>query len=68
MYAQSASLDVFSGTKLLLDKGGHALNWPVKNLANILLPVVQESAEMHTKQSMDVAPSSQPALLALQAE
>ncbi len=65
---KSELLDAFPGNKLLLEKGGHPLDWPVKNIADILFPLVQESTVMHTKHSMDFAPPSQLSLLALQAE
>jgi DNA processing protein len=65
---KSESLDALSGNKLLLDKGGHPLNWPGEDLADILLPLVQKSAVVHTKQSIDSAPPSQLSLLAVQAE
>jgi predicted Rossmann fold nucleotide-binding protein DprA/Smf involved in DNA uptake len=65
---KSESLDASSGNKLLLDKGGHPLNWPVEDLDDILLPLVQKSAAVHTKQSIDSAPPSQLSLLAAQAE
>ncbi|HEY4035637.1 MAG TPA: hypothetical protein VGL94_16895, partial [Ktedonobacteraceae bacterium] len=65
---KSEPLDELPGNKLLLEKGGCPLNWPVEDISEILSPLVQESAVMHTKQSMDLAPPSQFSLLALQAE
>jgi len=65
---KSEPLDAHPGNKQLLEKGGHPLDWPVKDLADILSPLVQESTVIHTKQSMDFAPPSQLSLLALQAE
>ena len=62
------SLDASSGNKLLLDKGGHPLDWPVKDLDDLLLPLVQKGAVVHTKHRIDSAPPSQLSLLAVQAE
>jgi len=50
---KSEPLDAYPGNKLLLEKGGHSLDWPVKNLADILSPLVPESKVIGTKQSMD---------------
>jgi DNA protecting protein DprA len=65
---KSESLDASPGNKLLLDKGGHPLDWPVKDLGDLLLPLVQTSAAVHTMQSADSAPPSQLSLLAVQSE
>jgi DNA protecting protein DprA len=65
---KSEPLDAYPGNKLLLERGGHPLDWPVKHLADILAPLLPESEVIRAKQSMNCAPSSQHSLLALQAE
>jgi DNA processing protein len=65
---KSEPLDAFPGNKLLLERGGYPLNWPVENLAHMLSPLMQESAAIHTKQRQGSTPPSQFSLLALQAE
>jgi predicted Rossmann fold nucleotide-binding protein DprA/Smf involved in DNA uptake len=62
---KSEPLDAHPGNKQLLEKGGHPLDWPVKNLADILSPLVPKSEVIRTKQSMDSAAPSQLSLLAL---
>jgi predicted Rossmann fold nucleotide-binding protein DprA/Smf involved in DNA uptake len=46
----SASADILPGNSLLLERGGHPLSWPIKNLDDMLLPVLQESSEVREKQ------------------
>jgi DNA processing protein len=62
---KSEPLDSHPGNKQLLEKGGHPLDWPAKNLADILSPLVPKSELIRTKQSMDPAAPSQLSLLAL---
>ena len=56
------------GNQLLLEKGAYSLDWPVENVADILLPVLQEGQILRIKQSDMSVPPSQLSLLAVSYE
>ncbi len=61
---QAASSQSLGGNEALIERGGHPLPWPTENIADILSPLLQESAALQHKQSELPARSEQLSLFA----
>ncbi len=61
---QTESLDSLPGNKLLLERGGIPLNWPTKNLASVVLPLLEKSNQILEHQQKASMPPNQLSLLA----
>src|SRR5947209_3228507 len=61
---RAAYSQALAGNETLIERGGHPLPWPTENIANILSPLLQESAELQHKQSELPARSEQLSLFA----
>src|SRR5207248_10645418 len=48
---QAAPSQSLEGNETLIKRGGHPLPWPTENIADILSPLLQESAALQHKQS-----------------
>src|SRR3989440_8317881 len=56
---QTPSSQTLAGNEALIERGGHPLPWPTENIADILSPLLQESAVLQHKQSEIPARSEQ---------
>jgi len=61
---QAAPSQSLEGNEALIERGGHPLPWPTENIADILSPLLQESAALQYKQSELPARSEQLSLFA----
>ena len=61
---QAASSQSLAGNETLIERGGHPLPWPTENIADILSPLLQESAALQHQQSELPARSEQLSLFA----
>ncbi len=61
---QAASSQSLAGNEVLIERGGHPLPWPTENIADILSPLLQESAALQHQQSELPARSEQLSLFA----
>jgi DNA processing protein len=61
---QAASSQSLAGNETLIERGGHPLPWPIENIADILSPLLQESAVLQHQQSELPARSEQLSLFA----
>jgi DNA protecting protein DprA len=62
---QTGDSDILPGNELLIEKGGHPLQWPGEDLAVLLAPALQESDKVLEKQHSIALPSDQLSLLAI---
>lgn len=65
---QTDSLDSLPGNKLLLEKGGIPLSWPTKNIAPVVLPLLEKSNQILEHQQKASIPPNQLSLLAISHE
>src|SRR3989440_4020262 len=56
---QTASSQTLAGNEALIERGGHPLPWPTEHIAELLSPLLQESAVLQHKQSEIPARSEQ---------
>lgn len=56
------------GNKALIEQGGHPLPWPTESLADVLSPLLQESAALHQEKSKMTAHPGQLSLFAIPGE
>src|SRR5438876_24768 len=61
---QAAPSQSLGGNEALIERGGHPLPWPIENIADILSPLLQESAVLQHQQSELPARSEQLSLFA----
>src|SRR6266852_5767858 len=61
---QAAPSQSLAGNETLIERGGHPLPWPTENIADILSPLLQESAVLQHQQSELPARSEQLSLFA----
>jgi predicted Rossmann fold nucleotide-binding protein DprA/Smf involved in DNA uptake len=48
---ETASSLSLPGNKALIERGGHPLSWPAEKLADVLSPLLQESATLYQEKS-----------------
>jgi DNA processing protein len=65
---EPASSSSLPGNKALIEQGGHALPWPTTSLADVLSPLIQESAALHQEKSEMPAHPGQLSLFAISGE
>ena len=65
---EPASSSSLPGNKALIEQGGQPLPWPTESLADVLSPLLQESAALHQEKSEMTAHPGQLSLFAISGE
>ncbi len=65
---ETISSSSLPGNKVLIEQGGHPLLWPTEKLADVLSPLLQESAALHQEKSGKPLQPGQLSLFAIPGE